>query len=62
MARRNPCRAAKHCARLSLIIAAAEVSRELKVIGENVFASLVILAIVSGIFAPALGKHSLAKA
>lgn len=48
-----------HSARLSLIIAAAEVSRELGLIGESVFAALVILAIVSGILAPALGKWRL---
>lgn len=50
-----------HCARLSLIIAVAEVSLELGLIGESIFASLVLLAIISGVVAPALGKRILKK-
>jgi Kef-type K+ transport system membrane component KefB len=50
-----------HCARLSLIIAVAEVSLELGLIGESIFASLVLLAIISGVVAPALGKRILTK-
>lgn len=50
-----------HCARLSLIIAAAEVSLKLGLVDEGVFASLVVLAVVSGLVAPALGKYSLGR-
>ncbi len=51
-----------HGARLSLIIAVAEVSRGLDLIGENLFSSLVILAIISAIVAPAIGKRILSRA
>jgi Kef-type K+ transport system membrane component KefB len=51
-----------HGARLSLIIAAAEVSRDLDLIGDSLFASLVILAIASAIVAPAMGKRILSRA
>jgi len=50
-----------HCARLSLIIAAAELSLKLDLIDEGVFASLVVLAVVSGLVSPALGKYSLGR-
>lgn len=48
-----------HGARLSLIIAAAEVSRGLGLIGDSLFASLVILAMVSATAAPFVGKRIL---
>ncbi len=48
-----------HGGRLSLIIAAAEVSRGLGFIGDTLFASLVILAIVSATAAPTIGKRIL---
>jgi len=48
-----------HGARLSLIIAAAEVSSELGLIGDKIFASLIILAIVSATVAPTIGKRIL---
>jgi len=51
-----------HCARLSLIIAAAEVARELGLIGDSLFASLVILAIVTTTVAPVIGKRILSRA
>ncbi len=51
-----------HGARLSLIIAAAEVSRELGLIGDSLFASLVLLAVISATVSPAAGKRILSKA
>jgi len=50
-----------HTARLSLIVAAADISIRLGLIDENLFATLIILAIVSATVAPALGKYILAK-
>ena len=50
-----------HAARLSLIVAAADISTELGVIDENMFAMFIILAIVSATVAPILGKYILAK-
>jgi Kef-type K+ transport system membrane component KefB len=51
-----------HGARLSLIIAAAEVSHRLGLIGDSLFASLVILAIVSATVALVTGKRILSSA
>ncbi|MFW6174370.1 MAG: cation:proton antiporter [Chloroflexota bacterium] len=45
-----------HMARLSLIIAAAEIALDLEMIGENIFSMLVLLALVSGLVGPTLGK------
>jgi len=50
-----------HTARLSLIVAAADISIELGVIDENLFAMFIILAIVSAMGAPVLGKYVLRK-
>ena len=48
-----------HSARLSLIIAAADMSIRLGLISENLFAMLIILAVVSATMAPALGRRVL---
>ena len=48
-----------HSARISLIIAAAEISIELGLIDEALFSIFVILAIFSAIFGPSIGKHVL---
>jgi len=45
-----------HSARLSMIIAVSEIGFELKLINENIFSSLMILAIISAIAGPSLGK------
>jgi Kef-type K+ transport system membrane component KefB len=45
-----------HTARLSLILAAADISIRLGLIGERLFSIFVILAIVTSTVAPALGK------
>jgi Kef-type K+ transport system membrane component KefB len=50
-----------HTARLSLIIAAADISLELGFIDSNLFAIFIVLAVVSATAAPSLGKHVLAK-
>ncbi|MEJ2740753.1 MAG: cation:proton antiporter [Dehalococcoidia bacterium] len=50
-----------HTARLSLIIAAIDISLKLKLIDDNLFAILIILAIVSAIMATSLGRHILAR-
>ncbi len=50
-----------HTARLSLILAAADISIGLGLIGEGLFAIFVVLAIVSATVAPALGKYVLSK-
>jgi CPA2 family monovalent cation:H+ antiporter-2 len=51
-----------HSARLSLIIAAADMSIKLGFISENLFAMLIILAVVSATLAPALGRRVLRPA
>jgi CPA2 family monovalent cation:H+ antiporter-2 len=50
-----------HTARLSLIIAAIDISLELELIDDNLFATFIILAVVSAILAPSLGKYVLAR-
>ena len=50
-----------HAAQLSLIIAAVDISLKLELIDGNLFAIFIILAIVSAILAPSLGKYVLAK-
>ena len=50
-----------HAARLSLIVAAADISIELGLVDESLFAMFVILAIVSALVAPLLGKYILAR-
>ena len=50
-----------HTARLSLILAAADISLKLQLIDDNIFAILIILAIVSAVLAPSLGKYILTK-
>jgi CPA2 family monovalent cation:H+ antiporter-2 len=46
-----------HTARLSLILAAADISIRLGLIGERLFSIFVILAVVTSTVAPALGKY-----
>jgi len=48
-----------HTARLSLILAAADISIRLGLIGERMFSIFVILAVVTSTVAPALGKYIL---
>ncbi|MFC2145649.1 cation:proton antiporter, partial [Actinomycetota bacterium] len=48
-----------HTARLSLIIAVAEIGRELNLVDENLFSSFMIVAIVSAIIGPVAGKYML---
>jgi len=50
-----------HTARLSLILAAADISIRLGLIGERLFSIFVILAVVTSTVAPALGKFMLGK-
>jgi len=50
-----------HTARLSLILAAADISIRLGLIGERLFSIFVILAVVTSTAAPALGKFILGK-
>ncbi len=50
-----------HSARLSLIIAAVEISRRLGFINENLFSTFIILAIISAIVGPSMGKLILGK-
>jgi len=50
-----------HTARLSLILAAADISIRLGLIGERLFSIFVILAVVTSTVAPALGKFILGK-
>jgi Kef-type K+ transport system membrane component KefB len=58
-ARRSAAFGLFHSARLSLIIAAADISIRLGFIKEELFAMLVILAVVSATASPALGKYIL---
>ena len=48
-----------HTARLSLVLAAADISIRLGLIGERLFSIFVILALVTSTAAPALGKYML---
>jgi CPA2 family monovalent cation:H+ antiporter-2 len=48
-----------HTARLSLILAAADIAIRLDLIGERLFSIFVILAVVTSTVAPALGKYVL---
>jgi CPA2 family monovalent cation:H+ antiporter-2 len=50
-----------HTARLSLIIAAADIFLKLGLIDDSLFAILIVLAVVSAVSAPSVGKHILAK-
>jgi len=50
-----------HTARLSLIIAAANIFLKLGLIDDNLFASLIVLAVISAITAPSLGKLILSR-
>jgi len=50
-----------HSARLSLIVAAADISIMLGLVDESLFSMFVILAIVSATVAPVLGKYLLMK-
>ena len=50
-----------HSARLSLIIAAVEIGRRVGLISDSLFTAFVILAIVSAILGPSLGKYILLK-
>jgi len=50
-----------HSARLGLIIAAADISIRLGLIKEDLFAMLVVLAVVSATASLALGKYILAS-
>jgi CPA2 family monovalent cation:H+ antiporter-2 len=50
-----------HTARLSLILAAADISFRLELINDGLFATFIILAIISAVAAPALGKFVLAR-
>jgi Kef-type K+ transport system membrane component KefB len=45
-----------HSARLSLIIAAVEIARKMELMDESLFSTFVILAVVSAIFGPSVGK------
>ena len=51
-----------HAARLSLIIAAADIVVRLDLIDQNLFSTLVLLAIASALIAPALGRYVLGRA
>ncbi len=50
-----------HTARLSLIIAAADISLKLELINDSLFASLIVLAVISAILAPSIGKYILSS-
>jgi len=50
-----------HTARLSLILAAADISIRLGLIDERLFSIFVVLAVVTSTVAPALGKYVLRK-
>jgi Kef-type K+ transport system membrane component KefB len=49
-----------HSARLSLIVAAADISLKLGMIDDSLFAILIILAVVSATIAPVMGKRIMA--
>jgi CPA2 family monovalent cation:H+ antiporter-2 len=59
--RRNLAFGLFHTARLSLILAAADISIRLGLIGERLFGIFIILAVVTSTVAPALGKYILRK-
>lgn len=48
-----------HAARLSLIIAALEIGSKLNLINEEMFTAFMLLAVVSAIIAPVIGKYLL---
>ena len=48
-----------HTARLSLIIAVAEIGRELGLVDNDLFSSFMIIAIISAIVGPVIGKYIL---
>jgi len=48
-----------HTARLSLIIAVAEIGRELGLVDDDLFSSFMIIAIISAIIGPVIGKYIL---
>ena len=48
-----------HTARLSLIIAVAEIGRELGLVDNDLFSSFMIMAIISAIVGPVIGKYIL---
>lgn len=50
-----------HTARLSLIIAAVDLSLSLGLIDNKLFAIFIVLAVISAIMAPSLGRHILLK-
>jgi len=50
-----------HSARLSLIIAVGEIGFEMGLVNENLFSSLVILAMVSALIGPTVGKVILSR-
>ena len=50
-----------HSARLSLIIAVGEIGFEMGLVDENLFSSFVILAIISALIGPTVGKIILLK-
>lgn len=50
-----------HTARLSLIIAASDIALNLGFIDDNLFAIFIIMAVISAIIAPSIGKHLLIK-
>jgi len=59
--RRNLAFGLFHTARLSLILAAADISIRLGLIGERLFGIFIILAVITSTVAPALGKYILRK-
>ena len=50
-----------HTARLSLVLAAIDIPLKIQLINESLFATFVLLAIVSAILAPSIGKNILVK-
>ena len=50
-----------HSARLSLVVAAADIFVELGLVDESLFSMFIILAITSAIMAPVLGRYVLMR-
>ena len=50
-----------HTARLSLIIAVAEIGRELELVDDNLFSSFMLVAIITAIIGPVAGKYILKR-
>lgn len=50
-----------HSARVSLIIAAAEIGINMGLIDENLFSTFIILAVISALFGPSIGKYLLSN-